>query len=438
MKIPYRPLLAALTLLAALSGCKKTELFDAEVYHKLLWESFPVSDFDHGHDWRVWSENSVSVTCQVEGVASLSLLSKDPIREEQAEVLAEVLLPANAQTGQAWQLVGLEPKTAEQSYVAAFDADGRLLAVRKVSKGSAVATLSGEDAPAEGAPYYPPRRQRVCYLFDGSFPQPGDWDYNDLVLTIDAPATVKPSATVSEELAERQRVLHVTVRAVGTQQQIAAAIRLVGIRPEQVNSVVSDDYMGLGLQRNTDYPPTLLTGSEILLNSRENDQAVIALFDDAHLACNPTRMDNAQPYRYLYNVSHDMTDELYHDIEVPEADYVITFSSAQEARTFSLSRIDPFIIVDYNGAKWEIHDYPYRTEQTLYSYGANNEDNFNSGLSWMMSVPYRDFRHATEGQPLGASDGPNSPGAYPDWAAWARNPHAALDWYLRPNEAKVY
>lgn len=437
MKTPSRLLLAALPLLVALSGCKKIEMFDPGAYNDLVRGSFPVGNIDHSHSWRLWSEGSVSVTCLVEGASTLLLLTGDPTASE-AEVLGQLLLPADGQTGRAWLLLGLVPKTSVQTYVAALDADDRLLAVKRVPRGTSAVSLSGADAPPEGAAYRQPRRQRVHYLYEASFPQPGDWDYNDLVLTLDAPEPVRPSANVGTDLAERQVRLHVTLRALGTRQQVAAAIRLSGVKRDRVEDVATDSYMGVGLQRNTDYPPTLLPEEGTLLKSRRNSEAVVALFDDAHLAFNPERQENAQPYRFCYNVSHDVADDIFREAEAPEADYVITFASAQEARAFSLSRIDPFIIVDYNGAKWEIHDYPDRAEQTLHSYGTKDQDNFSTGVSWALSVPYASFRHAVEGQPLGASDGPNAPGAYPDWAAWVQDCNAALDWPLRPNESKVY
>lgn len=438
MKTPYRLLLAALPLLLALSGCRKKEMFDPEAYHEMVRNSFPTSPIDPQHSWRLWSEGSVSATCYVEGAASLALLSKDPRQQEQAEVLGEIALPQDAQAGRAWVLHGIMPRTEEMFYVAAYDSVGTPLAVKEVHRGSGVVTLDNDDLLAEGATFHPTRRQRIYYLFESCFPQPGDWDYNDLVMTFDTPQPVKPSEDFSAELASRQVVLHVTLPAVGTLQQVAAAVRLVGVRPERVKSVTCANYNGLGLQRNTDYPPMLLTEEGMLIPNRKNSEAVLALFDDAHLAYNPERQQNAQPFRLFYNVMHDTQDERYRETEVPEADYVITFASAQEARDFSLSHLDPFIVVEYNGSKWEIHDYPDRTEQTLHSYGNQNEDNFNTGVSWALSVPSAGFRHAIEGQPLGANRGDNQPGAYPDFPTWIGDHSAALDWYLRPNESKVY
>lgn len=436
MKKSYCLMLAALPLLATLSGCRKKEMFSPEEYQHLVDLTFPVADVDKSHDWLLAMERSVRVECQVDGVTRVQVLTKDPTRETQAEVVAE----QRAQKGQSLVMTALVPKVQQQLCVVATDDSDRLLALKTIGIDDPVALLANSDAPPSGYTYNMTLRQRVYYLYEASFPTTGDWDYNDIVLTIDSPEPMVPTDPANAELAARQMVLHVTLQAVGYPWQLAAAIRLAGISRTQVESVTSTSYKGLGLQRNVDYPPSLLPEEGMLLTSRQGE-AVMALFDDAHLAVYSQRQDNGMPYRYYYNVEHKDNDT-YKEFPAPEADYVITFSSEQDARLFTLARIDPFIITDYNGGKWEIHKYPMRVQQTLYEYVSENQENFKTGYTWCMEVPYAWFRYPTEGRPMGRSSEDQISGAYTTWShsyvEWALNSKASLDWYLYPNTKMVY
>ena len=64
------------------------------------------------------------------------------------------------------------------------------------------------------------------YLYEEEYPEPGDYDYNDLVLRVSQQRT-----------GEKQITINVTISAVGASKMIASCIRLVGYRFQDIDSV---------------------------------------------------------------------------------------------------------------------------------------------------------------------------------------------------------
>jgi hypothetical protein len=70
-----------------------------------------------------------------------------------------------------------------------------------------------------GRPLSSLKAQTYSFLFEENYPEPGDYDYNDVVLRIS-----------QERIAENKISVNVTISAVGAAKQIAGCIRLVGYR----------------------------------------------------------------------------------------------------------------------------------------------------------------------------------------------------------------
>ncbi|MCR4919347.1 MAG: LruC domain-containing protein [Prevotella sp.] len=423
---------AAMAAALLTAGCNKN-MFDRQVYEDIMVRSFPTDTVDYHHDWQLVYSTTTNVTCDVDGTWRVCLLTASPHADGQALLMVEQHVSA----GQTASMSYLLPKALQQMWCAAYDATGQLIALKSCPAGQPVCRLTAADVPptAGGSLL---SRQRLCYLYEAEFPRSGDWDYNDIVLTIDAPEPLAPASTDASNLAARQVRLHVTLQAVGCNRQVAAAIRFVGIRYGEVQSIVAED--GQGLVRNESCPRYIIK-DDALLQRSENGEAVLCLFDDAHLAVNPVTTESGMVPRYHYNVRHAESD-VFRVFDAPEATYVITFRDVQTARLFSAAALDPFIISPYNGANWEIHQYQYRTQETMFEYVTIDRGNFNTGISWCIAVPHQDFRHTTEGTPLGLLIDGIISGAYSayghSYGQWVASCNKSVDWYLYPSEALVY
>ncbi len=414
------------------TSCDKN-VFDQQVYENIVERSFPTDTVDSHHDWQLSVIATTHISCDVAGTWRVALLSANPQEQSQAEILAEQYVTA----GENAMLTYLLPKVQQQMWGVAYDATGQLLALQELTAGNPSCRLTEADVPATtGSKQL--SRQRVYYLYESEFPKPGDWDFNDLVLTIETPQPVPPGSTDDSELAARQVRLHVTLEAVGCNLQLAAAIRFVGIKFSEVESITTEG--NLSFVRNSTYPRSIITDDALLQQGRNGD-AVLCLFDDAHLAVYSRTSESGMVFRYYYNVSHT-TSDVYHIFNAPEVTYLITFRDAQTARLFSAASLDPFIISPFNGANWEIHQYQYRMQQTMFEYVTEDQGNFHTGYSWCLSVPYSWFRYAIEKNPLGTLKNGVISGAYSvfghSYGQWVADRNTATDWYLYPSSRMVY
>lgn len=262
------------------------------------------------------------------------------------------------------------------------------------------------------------------YCYEDNFPQPGDYDFNDVVLSI-TPTVV----------GTKQIKLLVSLDAVGAAKQLAGALRLSGIKTSHITNI-SVDGAWFDLNKNHSSSAKMIQDGNILMKAGTTDDAVLYLFNDAHWCMQNASGDGVQ--RVFYNTvkgsSSTVTPTVY--------TITITFQDASDVKKLSSSTLDPFIVESQNGSYWEVHTNPFKKDRVLYNYDNNGFDfAFDSNYPWAVCMP-GDFRYPCEYKPIGTLKDQVIGGAYRteghSFAEWAKDKNAAVDWYKYPDENSVY
>ena len=248
--------------------------------------------------------------------------------------------------------------------------------------------------------------------------------------------------SVTKELTDDENVvaLNVTLNAVGYLTQIAAALRLVGYSYDDVE-ITQDEKTTFVTA--PDRERTLIKQKDLKLKALNGD-AVINLFDDAHLAMFHLSADGSVYRRYFNTMENGSSTGAATQSPVTVT-YYIEFANEYEARNFNLGQIDPFIVVQYGQTGdhfWEIHTYPYKLTEMLFNYYEGAAASYNNGFSWAIAIPYADFRWPLEGEPIGMRKNSIVSGAYQEsghsFGEWTLDHADAQDWYEYPAEGAVY
>ena len=418
-------LLTFVAIASAITSCVRDD-FRYYGYENQLEGYFPVDSIESGHDWTLTSVCTSLVKGSVPGAAKVRILSGDPFSEDGVEILAE----ASTTSGISRNMTYLVPKAQTTIVAAAQDASGNYLRVVKAGVNSDVIDL-GSTTPTGTANTVTP--QRMFYCFEADYPNPGDWDYNDIVMSI----TKEP--TDDEEVI----ALHVTLDAVGYMAQIAAGIRLTGGYKNDEVTISRDE--ATTFVRYPDRERTIIKSSDLQLKSLTGEP-VINLFDDAHLALyHLSYVDNATVVRKCFNTytSSNSNGAIQPAVTVT---YYIDFHDAYTARHFTLAEIDPFIVVRYGTSGenfWEVHTYPYKLSEVLFNYYNGAAASYNNGFSWALAIPYANFRYPAEAIMIGLNKGTITGGAaYVEkghsFGEWMLDHTIAQDWYLYPASGAVY
>ena len=392
-------------------------------YEDQLEGYFPVDSIERNHPWTLTSTCSSYVTGNVAGAVKVQILSGNPFNEEDVEILAE----ASAESRVSRQMSYMVPQIQKNICAAVLDKDGNYL--RMVNAGINQETIELGSTVPTGTPY-PTSLQRIFYCFEADYPNPGDWDYNDIVLSVTKEVKAD-NPTVME--------LHVTLHAVGFLTQIAAAIRIVGYKNVTITQDTTTTFV-----REPDAERFLIKKSDVQLEARNGD-AVINLFDDAHLAMFRRSIDGSV-YRLYFNTVKNANVNTGSTNQSPiTVTYYIDFGNEHQARHFLLTELDPFLVVQYGQTGdnfWEIHTYPYKLHEVLYGYYEGAAVSYNNGFSWALAIPYSKFRYPLEEQSIGMRKNTIVTGAYQaddhSFGEWILNHNKANDWYLYPAEGGVY
>ena len=422
-KILVNTLLIAVVIASALTACVRDN-FRYYGYEDQLEGYFPVDSIEKGHTWTLTNNCTSFVRGDVDGAAKVCILSGDPFTSTGVEILAE----ASTNSRVSKQLNYMVPSAQSKIFAVVLDDDGKYLRIAQASTNQETITL-GTTEPT-GTPNTV-SRQRIFYCFEADYPNPGDWDYNDVVMSI----TKEP--TDNEEVV----ALKVRLDAVGYLSQIAAAIRLVGYSYESVD-ITQDE--ASTFVREPDRERLFIKQSDLKLKAL-NGNAVINLFDDAHLAMFHLAADGSV-YRRYFNTIQNPTSSNNGAVQPPVlVTYYINFHDAYQARNFTLAEIDPFIVVQYGQTGdnfWEVHTYPYKLSEVLFNYYNGAATSYNNGFSWALAVPYGKFRYPLEEQAIGERKNTIVAGAYQEsghsWGEWILDHAKAQDWYLYPAAGAVY
>lgn len=311
--------------------------------------------------------------------------------------------------------------------------------------GGAKAQLSNEGCGAAyaGTPdeeERPEVPQSFRFCFEDNFPDAGDYDFNDVVLT------VKPT------LNEKTLTVQVSLDAVGATKNIGAAMRLIGVKSEDLesysvsNGFPSPEGQGLGDYKNIETSETFLTEGQAPNNTQN---MVVVLFKDAHWAMDPHKTDNGGVWRYFWNTveRNDAYENKKYTEELPTATYTFVFKDAEKASNMLAENLyDVFIVEPYGGGYWEVHTVQngFKTAQVVTPIkpdGAAYERAYGNNIPWAIMVP-GDFKYPLEWHSIGKNKNGEMSGAYCEpghaFPEWAADSETATDWYLHPDEELVF
>ena len=418
-----------LLLALLVTSCNNKDVFDEDDYKDIVEREQPVEKIDEAHTWTLTTTYymTASIPETAQDAERLLVLSANPANGESATVLGEYFVTDNEKKGEKKFFSFVSPAILSHFYAALVDRDGAYTIVafnpstnRNISFLQPLATKAKVDSRLIGL-------QAFSYCFEDEMPEPGDYDYNDLVLRIS-----------QERTAVNQIILNVTLAAVGSLRQIAAAIKLTGIKYNDVLSVKTTD----GETFNDGIKRTSMSyiESEDLLMKGNNDAAVINLFEDAHWATGATSYaTEGYIERYKYNVSKTTSSE--HEMMSPRTiSYEITFKESVMLDYFTMDQLDPFVVLEYNGALMEVHAaYNLRLETVLHEYVQPSSAVI---LPWALIIPSGAFRYPLDGVNIGFAKNGALFGAYMteghSFGEWASNHEKALDWYNYPTSNMVY
>ena len=234
--IGYVVLLLALLV----TSCNNKDVFDEDEYKEIIEKEQPVENIDKSHTWTLTTTYymTASIPETAQDARRMLILSGNPAQGESSTILGEYFVTA----GEKLYFSFASPALLSRFYAALIDTDGTYTIVdfspssnRNISFTRPLATKAEVDSRLIGLQVY-------SYCFEDEMPEPGDYDYNDLVLRIS-----------QERTAFNQIKLNVTIAAVGSQTQLAAAIYLTGFKYDQIEQIKTTDgeTFNDGFKRNT-------------------------------------------------------------------------------------------------------------------------------------------------------------------------------------------
>jgi len=408
------------------SGCVRNQ-FDQQRYEEIVEEESPTPNVDENHDWMMSTIMTLVVDPSgVDNVNLVRIFTDNPAETDFAEVVDEAY-----SSGDNKIVMNISyPIRLETLYAAAVDSEDYYTIVSFNPNSSSSINFANPIVKHQKMPYHY-LYQTYEYLYEEEYPQPGDYDFNDVVLRISM-----------ERSSDIQLRFNVQLAAVGGTKQMGAAIRLAGYKYNEIESVKTVDNASFDITGVGELPDMYRTmiQDKSLLQQSMNGEAVLNLFADAHWATGDRIIsDNGSITRKRYNVSYEKSDD-YGTFYPREITYIVTFKNGVDISSLTLDGLDPFIIEEYNGNKYEVHTHKYSKAQVLWPNPSSDAHN----LPWAFCVPYDKFYWPLHAVAIGfqAKSKRYSYGAYPylgrSFGEWAADRTKCLDWYLYPDKYEVY
>ena len=406
------------------TGCVRNQ-FDLQRYEEIVDEMSPVVDVDENHDWQLSTTKSLMVDLTgLEDIVRIQILTDNPVATDQATLVGEAFVTSKAVV----PMTITYPNLQEKLYVAAIDSEERYTIVTFEPKVKDVVNFSNPIIDKKKLTNLN-QLQIFTYLFEEEYPEPGDYDYNDIVVRLSMRRTGLQEVHINVELA-----------AVGASKQLAFAIRLFGYKATDIEKVTTVDNASFDVVGGVAFPDqmrTVMKEKDLLLTGIYQE-AVLNIFADAHWATgDKLSADYGVMTRKRYNVSRTK-NETFSTFIPREITYVVTIKEGADVNYLSLSQLDAFAIKEYNGANWEIHTPSYNNSQVLFPYPGVTI----KSLPWAFCVPDDSFHWPLHAVSIGNRKMGASFGAYHtfdhSFGEWAENKDKAKDWYLYPDEDEVY
>jgi hypothetical protein len=254
MKDKKWKVLVALCGMMMVLGCSPYQ-FDQERYEELVKDDSPTPNVDEDHDWMMTTTKTLVVDPSgVTDVKLIQIFTENPAVTESAEIVGGAY-----PSGDSKIVMNISyPIRLETLYAAAIDSEGYYtIASFKPASSSSVDFTNPIVKHEKMSYHYVP--QTFAYLFEEEYPKPGDYDYNDVVLRI------------SMEISGKREVrFNVQLAAVGGEKQMGAAIRLVGYKYEEIESVKTVDNASFNIGAAGEIPEmssSIIKEKDLLLKS---------------------------------------------------------------------------------------------------------------------------------------------------------------------------
>ena len=414
-------ILAVISILMGTISCAEKDVYDPERHQAIIRYVSPVDSVDQEHTWQLTENHtySVSIDANVEATR-LEIYSENPVESTEAELMSRVFVSY----GQTVTLTVSMPVLLTTLYAALVDADGKYT-VTSFSKTSRSVSFSSPIATKQSPRLATPKIMAYSYCYEEDFPEPGDYDFNDIVMRIGL-----------ERTGQKTMDIHVTLSAVGASRPITVALRLVGYRYQDIDSIKAKD----GKTLNKNVPTTcmeIIKNDEILQTGR-NGEAVVNLFLDAHWAIGDDLPEtNGDFPRYKYNVKKTYSDG-YEQTYAKNVTFTVYFKSESNLNNITLDMLDPFIMTYYTGGVVETHTDEFAAAQTMYEYNALSIKD----VPWALRIPTRYFKYPLEGVEIGFKKKGIMLGAYMtnghSFGEWCEDHRNYLDWYQYPEDRQVF
>lgn len=404
------------------TSCNKNE-FDKEVADTMKLLTFHNDKVDPHHNWSLINDWGIKVLANSPDVKRIEILSQNPY----TSVYSEVLAARETTEGEEVYLYYSVPTMCDSVYVAAVNSkeEYKIVAVPYMTPNTV--NFSKLNTKNSGL-FNKLQNQKVWYCYDISFPEPSNtWSYNDVVMSLS-----------KEYVNEYVMRITVTLHALGTTKQVAAGLRLSGVKYEKVEQVyVEGDNKFI---KDPDAKRYIIEDKDLLLKANDGS-AVINLFDDAHAAFFGQHNENGTITRYKFNVSHTSGPEYmgYPDVSVT---YNVIFNEPGLTTRLGFTDFDLFVSYFYITAPWEVHKYRYKFQETIAEYYQGNQNAYADKFTWALEIPFSQFRYPTAGNAMGSYKNSVSYGTYNklyhSFGEWGTNMNQATDWFLYPNSGMVY
>ena len=424
-------------VLASFCSCQEN-YFDKEDYQRIIKIVIPIDSISKNTTWATVASKQANICIDWhEGETyTIRIMDSDPSTASAANVYAAVA--ASNKKACAFQFTC--PIAQNDVYVAIYDHRGNMTYAKKSTASDTIKVnadiANGKSETSEPIARRAPIEKEfgIRYCFEDDFPTPGDFDFNDLVLTL-YPKIGEQDPKVA--------TIRVNIDAVGTTKQLAAALRISGLPASDVDSVIASRKNNFDFDYK--YMRSYINSTEVKLpdemNKTKNKDLVINLFNDAHYAISGGVMSTTGSVaRYYYN-TRTFADPSGRIVASMPVTYTIYCKTEEAARRITAATLDPFIIVDYNGTYLEVHTFSYKLETALYKYDDDFYEAYDDMFSWCVQVP-NTFRYPLEGNIIGKYKGNRIEGTYKtfehSFGEWLRGKATAKDWYDYPSTNMIY
>lgn len=303
-------------------------------------------------------------------------------------------------------------------------------------------------------PVEEPMSYRFC--FEDNFPVPGDYDFNDCVITV-TPVVKGKDVTLT-----------VSLDGVGATKTIGAALRLVGINESDIKLASCDVDLNSGEQSGSVYGlvvPVEEDNNVFWMNDKGRDaqgniitDVVVRLFDNAHYAMSGGKSYDSKFYNTV-SPSDPLAGESYVDNTKSSRTMTFTFKVSDEDKAQKFREqetYDVFIVENHNGKTYEVHTFSYKFDEVLGTYYGDGtkltayKNTVTANYPWAVCVPHSSkapFYYPREWWSISGTkiqegqDTENyggTPAVYPDFKSWAADKSQSQEWYKNPVLDRVF